>query len=72
MNKVKESRKLYRYEGTVVIFGRVVARQYKAQTLAVSAAKARSNIAWQYHKIGNVADGIPVNLPGEIVEVPAN
>ena len=34
MDHVKEERRLYRYEGAVLIFDRVVAHNYHAQTLA--------------------------------------
>ena len=47
MDHVNEEKRLYRYEGAVLIFDRVVAHNYHAQTLASSAAKARSNIAYQ-------------------------
>ena len=61
MDHVKEERRLYRY------FDRVVAHNYHAQTLASSAAKARSNIAYQYRRKANIADHIPVKLTGEPV-----
>ena len=67
MDHVKEERRLYRYEGAVLIFDRVVAHNYHAQTLASSAAKARNNIAYQYRRKANIADHIPVKLTGEPV-----
>ena len=67
MDHVKEERRLYRYEGAVLIFDRVVAHNYHAQTLASSVAKARSNIAYQYRRKANIADHIPVKLTGEPV-----
>ena len=67
MDHLKEERRLYRYEGAVLIFDRVVAHNYHAQTLASSAAKARSNIAYQYRRKANIADHIPVKLTGEPV-----
>ena len=67
MDHVKEERRLYRYEGAVLIFDRVVAHNYHAQTLASSAAKVRSNTAYQYRRKANIADHIPVKLTGEPV-----
>ena len=63
-----KAKKLYQYEGAVLIFDRVVANKFTAQTMAISKQKARSNIAWQFRKAGNVADHIPVTLTGEIRE----
>jgi hypothetical protein len=69
MEEVKV-RKLYQYDGAVLIFDRIVANRFTAQTMATSEKKARSNIAWQYRKAGNVADHIPVTLTGLIKEIP--
>lgn len=67
MDHVKEEKRLYRYEGAVLIFDRVVAHNYHAQTRASSTAKARSNIAYQFRRKANIADHIPVKLTGEPV-----
>ena len=67
MKQVKEEKRLYEYEGAVLVFDRVAAHCYRAQTLAVSASKARSNIAYQFRKAANIADHIPVKLSGEPV-----
>jgi hypothetical protein len=69
MNQVKDERRLYQYEGAVLIFDRVVANNYKAQTRASSAAKARSNIAYQFRRKANIADHIPVKLTGTTVAI---
>jgi len=69
MNQVKDERRLYQYEGAVLIFDRVVANNYKAQTRASSAAKARSNIAYQFRREANIADHIPVKLTGTTVAI---
>lgn len=39
---------------------------WKAETMAVSEAKARSNLAYQYKKQNNRNMNIPVTLPGKI------
>ncbi len=67
MYQTKEKRRLYEYQGAVLIFDRVAAHNYHAQTMAASAAKARSNIAYQFRKSANIADHIPVKLLGEPV-----
>jgi len=65
MNQVKDKWRLYEYQGAVLIFDRVVADNFRAQTRAASAAKARSNIAYQFRKAANIAEHIPVKLTGE-------
>ena len=67
MNQDREEKRLYEYQGAVLIFDRIVDYNYRAQTRARSAAKARSNIAYQYRKDANIADHIPVELSGEPV-----
>ena len=67
MNQVKDDRRLYQYEGAVLIFDRVVAHNYRAQTRATSKAKARNNIAYQFRKKTNIADHIPVKLTGKTI-----
>ena len=71
MEQVKE-RKLYRYEGAVLIFDRVVAHNFTAETKAVSEAKAKNNIRWQFREAANVAAQIPVTLTGKLRELPNN
>lgn len=66
--KVKE-KKPFHYEGCVMIYDRVVAHYFKADTWAVSKEKARNNIAYQFRKVGNVANHIPVKLPGNLTLV---
>ena len=67
MKQGKEERRLYEYKGAVLVFDREAAHCYHAQTLAGSAAKARSNIAYQFRRAANIADHIPVKLVGEPV-----
>lgn len=67
MNQVKDRWRLYEYQGAVLIFDRVVADNFRAQTRAASAAKARSNIAYQFRKAANIAEHIPVKLTGETI-----
>ncbi len=56
----------YRYNGGVMIYDRVVADHFKAETWAVSPKKAANNIVFQYKKKCNVAPHIPVRLTSDI------
>lgn len=57
----------YKYEGPVMVFGVCVANHWKGETAAVSEAKARSNLAYQFKKQCNrVASASSVTLPGEV------
>ena len=57
----------YVYEGPVLEFGRCVVDHWKAETVADSEKKARSNIAFQYKKLNNRIASTKVTLPGRIV-----
>lgn len=57
----------YYYDGPVMIFNRCVQDHFKAETMAVSEKKARSNLAYQWKKANNrVAGAANVVLPGKI------
>lgn len=56
----------YVYDGPVLEFDRLVADHWKGETMAPSAKKAKSNLAYQYKKKNNRNAGIKVTLPGEI------
>lgn len=56
----------YIYNGPVLHFNRIVANNWKAETTAVSEAKARSNMIFQYKKIAGLAPYAKVTLPGKI------
>lgn len=57
----------YKYEGPVMVFDVCVMNNWKAETAAVSEAKARSNLAYQWKKQNNrVAGSSNITLPGEI------
>ncbi len=59
----------YTYDGPVVIFGRCVQNRWKGETRAVSEAKARSNLAYQWKTQNNrLACAGPVTLPGKITK----
>lgn len=59
----------YRYDGPVMEFDRLVASNWKGETIAPSERKARSNLAYQYKKSNNRIAGTKVTLPGKIMMV---
>lgn len=59
----------YVYNGPVLEFDRVVANQWKGETMAPSKAKAKSNLAYQFKKQNNRIPGTRITLPGDIKEV---
>lgn len=63
----EKEKKEYTFKGAVKVYDRVVASFYKASTYAVSAAKARSNMAYQYKRNNGLADHVKVSLEGELV-----
>ena len=59
----------YAYKGPVMAFGKLVAENYEAETMAISEKKARSNIAYWYKKEHCKIVGAKITLPGKIVLV---
>lgn len=60
--------KKYFYNGPVVIFGVCVSNNWKAETMAVSESKARSNLAYQFKKVMNrTAGSANIIFPGKLV-----
>lgn len=58
---------LYSYDGPVFEFDRIVDNHWRAQTYAVSEAKARSNLVFQYKRNTGRAPRSKITLPGKIV-----
>lgn len=56
----------YKYEGPVMNFDICAASNWQASTYAVSENKARSNFAYQYKKLNNLAANAKITLPGKI------
>lgn len=57
----------YKYEGPVTSFGRVLAWEWRGETVAESTAKAKSNLAFQFKKANNLLRGARIELPGKIM-----
>ena len=60
---------LYSYDGPVLEFDRCIANNWKAQTYAVSEAKARSNLVYQFKRDTGRVPRTKITLPGKIVTV---
>ena len=58
---------LYSYEGPVLEFDKIVAGCWKAQTHAVSEAKARTNMAFQFKRETGRVPRTKITLPGKII-----
>lgn len=61
-----EEKHRYIYEGPVYEFDRCILDSWKAETIASSEQKARSNISYRYKKLNNRIPGTKVKLPGKI------
>lgn len=57
---------LYTYDGPVLEFDKIVANHWKAQTYAVSEAKARCNLAYQFKRENGRVPRSKITLPGKI------
>lgn len=69
MDQHRSEAKLYHYEGGVMVFDRVAAHYFKADTKAVSIEKARANIKYQFRRKGNLANRTPVTLVGKLTMI---
>lgn len=59
----------YSYKGPVTSFGRVLTDYWEGETNAVSEAKARCNLAYQFKKQNKRSAGSRIELPGKVVNV---
>lgn len=58
--------KLYSYEGHVLEFDKIIANRWKGQTYAVSEAKARTNLAFQFKRETGRVPRSKITLPDKI------
>lgn len=56
----------YEYDGPVMDFNRLLVERWHAETTAVSAGKARSNLAYRFKRENNRGSDARVTLPGKI------
>ena len=59
----------YSYKGGVKVFDDLVAQYWEAETTAPSAARAKSNITYQFKKQMGLAKNVKVTLEGKIEKV---
>lgn len=57
---------LYLYDGPVLEFDKIIANRWKGQTYAVSEAKARSNLAFQFKRETGKVPRSKITLPGKV------
>lgn len=58
---------LYSYAGPVLEFDKIVTNNWHGQTYAVSEAKARSNLAYQFKRENGKVPRTKITLPGKII-----
>ena len=58
---------LYSYNGPVLEFEKIVTNCWSGQTYAVSEAKARSNLAFQFKRENGNVPRTKITLPGKII-----
>ena len=58
---------LYSYDGPVLEFDKIIANRWQGQTYAVSEAKARTNLAYQFKRDYGRVPRSKIALPGKIV-----
>lgn len=56
----------YSYDGPVKEFDVIVSNRWRGSTYAVSAEKARSNLAYQYKKARGKTASTKITLPGKL------
>ena len=59
----------YTYNGPVRMYENVLTSHWKAETVAESEAKARSNLAYQYKKAHSLNRSTKITLTGKIERV---
>lgn len=64
-----DTRKLYRYNGGVMIFDRIVCDKYAAETMAASEKKAACNIMHRYKQQYGLLPSTKITLTGRVKEI---
>lgn len=59
----------YSYKGGVKVFDDLVAEHWEAETIAPSAARAKSNISYQFKKQMGLNSNVKVTLEGKVEKV---
>lgn len=58
---------LYSYNGPVLEFEKIITNYWRGQTYAVSEAKARCNLAYQFKIENGKVPRTKITLPGKII-----
>ncbi|MFI3115337.1 MAG: hypothetical protein R3Y12_04260 [Clostridia bacterium] len=59
----------YTYKGPVMEFDKCITHIWESETFALSEAKAKNNLAYQFKKITGRANNTKISLPGKIINV---
>ena len=59
----------YAYDGPVRMYENILTTHWKAETVAESEAKARSNLAYQYKKTHGLDRSTKITLTGKIERI---
>lgn len=59
-------KKLYSYNGSVMMFDTCIERSWKASTWAISDKKAKSNLIFRYKNEHDLARNAKISLPDKI------
>lgn len=59
---------LYSYDGPVMEFDKIISNHWRGQTYAVSEAKARTNLAYQFKKETGRVPRTKITLPGKVIK----
>ena len=55
---------LYKYDGPVTSFGRVITERWSGKTQATSYAKAKNNLIFQFKRSNKLLPSSRIELPG--------
>ncbi len=59
-------KKLYSYDGPVMLFDKLIADHWKGQTVASSEKDAKNNLAYQFKMQTNRTANTKISLPGKL------
>lgn len=59
---------LFLYDGPVLEFDKIISNRWCGQTYAVSEAKARTNLAYQFKRETGRIPRSKISLPGKIIQ----
>lgn len=60
---------LYKYEGPVTSFDKVIMEKWSGYTTGTSKEKAKNNLAYRFKKTHGLVASSKIELPGKMIEV---